>query len=312
MKSMSKGKVVRVVLIAILVCSTLVFVTPTLLSWSSSKHLTSTVSASGIPSVSFVSETYTDDSGSTNVTGWFQNDESIAVSGTMTATLETYPNHILTQTSSTIVLPPVSTSAITVTFVGTPYQNGYAITVKFNANSVSSPTNSGSQTGTQNSNPGVGATAASTKNGFNAGALVIPLVIVGAVVVGSMGGLFMFRRTRVSEEKIKRYTSYDYQNWVMQRLRAHPSSVLESRRGIDGFTGDNIPLSIKQSDNVGRLQVDSFMNGLIQAKTRQGAMVAFGYDAEARAAVTRARANRMDIKLFTVKELIDNKNPSVA
>ena len=250
--------------------------------------------------------------GSTNVTGWFQNNEKFDVTGTATATLHTYQNApVLTKTSGTVLFAAGQTSTVTVTFVGTPYENSYAISITFNANPVSNP-NGGSQTGTQTSNPGGGGTSAPAKSGFNAGVLVIPLVIVGAVVVGSMGGLFMFRRTRVSEEKIRRFTSYDYQNWVMQRLRAHPSSVLESRRGIDGFTGDNIPLAIKQSDNVGRLQVDSFMNGLIQAKTRQGAMVAFGFDAEARAAVTRARTNRMDIKLFTVKELIDNKNPSLA
>jgi hypothetical protein len=65
---------------------------------------------------------------------------------------------------------------------------------------------------------------------------------------------------------------------------------------------------IKQSDSVGRLQVDSFMNALTQAKVRNGVMVAFGYDSDAFAAVSRAKMNRIDIRLVTVKELIDHKD----
>jgi hypothetical protein len=253
----------------------------------------------------------------TSVTGLFQNNENFNVSGIATATVKTSPNAApIAQQSNTTILPANSQTWITILFSNIPYQNGYAITITFNANPVSNPAGGGSGTQTPQNNGGTGTTSTSGKTststgGFNAGSLVVPLIVVGAVVVGSMGGLFMFRKTRLSEEKIRRFTSYDYQNWVMQRLGAQPSSVLDSRRGIDGFTGDKVPLAIKQSDNISRLQVDSFINALIQAKTRQGAIVAFDFDTEARAAVTRARMNRMDIKLVTVKELIDHKDTAL-
>ena len=266
------------------------------------------------PSVTRLDEWMNGDLSTTTVSGTFKNNEKFDVSGVAVATLQTGPNYTpLKESSVTTTIPANSQTDINVVF-NVPYENSFAITINFVANPVTNP-NGGS--GTQSTSPsnGEGGTRSNTgtsTGGFNSGSLVVPLIVVGAVVVGGMGGLFMFRRTRVSEEKVKRFTSYDYQNWVMQRLRAQPSSVLESRKGIDGFTGDHVPLAIKQSDNIGRLQVDSFINALVQAKARQGAMVAFNFDTDARAAVTRARMNRMDIKLVTVKELIDRKDMALA
>jgi len=266
------------------------------------------------PSVTRLDEWMNGDLSTTTVSGTFKNNEKFDVSGVAVATLQTGPNYApLKESSVTTTIPANSQTDINVVF-NVPYENSFAITINFVANPVTNP-NGGS--GTQSTSPsnGEGGTRSNTgtsTGGFNSGSLVVPLIVVGAVVVGGMGGLFMFRRTRVSEEKVKRFTSYDYQNWVMQRLRAQPSSVLESRKGIDGFTSDHVPLAIKQSDNIGRLQVDSFINALVQAKARQGAMVAFNFDTDARAAVTRARMNRMDIKLVTVKELIDRKDMALA
>ena len=121
----------------------------------------------------------------------------------------------------------------------------------------------------------------------------------------------MLKKRRISEQKIKRFTSYEYQDWVLQRLHGHTGSVLDSRKGIDGFSGDNWPVAIKQSDSVDRLQVDIFMNTLIQSKQRSGIIVAFGFTSEANAAASRARTNRIDIKLVTVKDLIERKEAAV-
>ena len=85
----------------------------------------------------------------------------------------------------------------------------------------------------------------------------------------------------------------------------------DSRKGIDGFTGENLPIAIKQSDSLDRLQVDIFMNTLIQAKLRSGVIAAFGFTTEANAAVGRAKMNPIDIKLVTVKELIERKETAL-
>jgi hypothetical protein len=49
------------------------------------------------------------------------------------------------------------------------------------------------------------------------------------------------------------------------------------------------------------------MNAIIQLRARNGIIVAFGFDTEAQAAASRAKMNRIEIKLVTVKELIERK-----
>ena len=168
-------------------------------------------------------------------------------------------------------------------------------------------TNAGGGTGTYTSTQPTYTAPKTSGAGFDFAS--VGLAIVGVVVVAfcAVAGFMVVKRGRLSEEKVRRFTSYEYQDWVMQRLGARASSVLDSRKGIDAFTSDNTPLMIKQSDSVGRLQVDSFLNALTQSKMRSGVLVAFDFDADAHAAVSRARMNRVDIKLVTVKELISHK-----
>jgi len=49
------------------------------------------------------------------------------------------------------------------------------------------------------------------------------------------------------------------------------------------------------------------MNALAQTKIRSGVIVAFGFNSEANAAASRARINRINTKLVTIKELIDHR-----
>jgi hypothetical protein len=243
----------------------------------------------------------------TNVTGIFRNNENVEVYGVATAVVVTSPSASpQTQSSNRTLLPAKGTVYITITYHGLKYEHYYSCLITFAAEPITGPTGGSSGVGTQTASPYSGGTGGG-KGGFNFASIGVPLIAVAAVVVGSMGGILMFRKTRLSEEKVRRFTSYDYQYWVMQRLGGHAGSVLDSRKGIDGFTGDNVPVAIKQSDSVGRLQVDSFMNALTQTKVRRGLVVAFGFDSEAYSAADRAKLNRIDITLVTVKELIEHK-----
>lgn len=234
--------------------------------------------------------------------------------GNVTATLQVSATKIYTQTTN-VTFPPGISTYVQFTFYGVEYEGSYIAKMSFTA--TTGQTTGVTPTPTVNTGGGGGGGGGGTytkptptksaAKAFNYGTLALPLVAIVVAVVGGLGGFMIFKRTRLSESKVRNFTSYAYQDWVMQRLRAHAGSVLDSRRGIDGFTGGNLPLAIKQSD-VGRLQVDSFMNALTQTRGRSGVMVAFGYDNDARAAVSRARINRVDIKLLTVKELVEHKN----
>ena len=246
----------------------------------------------------------------TSVRGDFQNNEKVDVYGVATATVKVSNTESHTQQSNRTLIPAGQSVWIEVLFKGLPYENFYACYIVFKAEPISAPAGGGSSTsggGSHTAGP-THSTGTSSSGGFDFAS--VGLAVVGVVVIAfcAVAGFMVIKKTRVSEQKVKRFTSYEYQDWVMQRLGARAGSVLDSRKGIDAFTNANVPLMIKQSDNVGRLQVDSFMNALTQAKVRSGVLVAFGYDSDAFAAVSRAKMNRIDIRLVTVKELIDHKD----
>ncbi len=260
------------------------------------------------PSVTRVNIQVGGDQVSTNVAGAFKNNEAVDVYGVATAvvTLSNTPGDSLTASSDRTLIKAGETVWITVN-VRVPFEPYHAHVITFAAEPISAPAGTGSQT-TSPSYGGTGQTGSKTSGkGFDFASIAFPVAGIVVVALGSVGGFVMFKKTRLSEQKVRRFTSYEYQDWVMQRLGARAGSALDSRKGIDGFTGENLPVSIKQSDSVDRLQVDLFMNALAQTKIRRGVMVAFGFNSEANAAVNRASMNRIEIKLLTIKELINHK-----
>lgn len=269
------------------------------------------------PSVTLIQTGRGGDRFGTEVRGCFQNNENVDVYGVATATLTTSPSETKTQSSNRTLIPAGQSVWIVIYFLGVPFQNFYAATITFTAEPIEGSTNGGTTddgTGATDGSSNGGTTynpGTTSGEGFNFASVGVPILGVAAVVVGGVTGFMLLKKTRLSEQKVRRFTSYEYQDWVLQRLGGRVGSVLDSRRGIDGFTGDNTPIAIKQSDNVGRVQVDSFMNALTQARARHGIMVAFNFDAEALVAVNRARINRIDIKLLTVKELIEHRETAI-
>jgi hypothetical protein len=309
---MRKSKIAYVLLIAALMFSIINISVPIQQCLGGQKNvgLPFLVAAQSQPNVIIVNRYPTGNYGYTNVTVVLQNNEDFDVHGTATVTLKTYQNPTgTTKTSDEITIPAHQTITTIVPFSRLPYDPAFATFVTFAAQETV-PSTPSTSSGTSGSN---GFTHTSSTGGadFDYGVLTLPISAVAIVVLCVVGGVVVLKKRGVSEQKVKRFTSYEFQDWVLQRLQAHAGSVLDSRKGIDGFTGENVPVSIKQSDSVERLQVDIFMNTLMQAKVRSGVMVAFGFSSEANAAVSRARMNRIDIKLVTVKELIERKETAL-
>jgi len=123
--------------------------------------------------------------------------------------------------------------------VHVPFEPYHAHVITFAAEPISAPAGTGSQT-TIPSYGGTGNTGGNTSSkGFDFASVAFPAVGIVIVALDSVGGFVMFKKTRLSEQKVRRFTSYEYQDWVMQRHGARAGSVLDSRKGIDGFTGDN-------------------------------------------------------------------------
>jgi hypothetical protein len=304
---MRKIKIANVLLIAALMLSISVPTLQQSLGREKNVGLPFLVAAQSQPNVVIVNRYPTGNYGYTNVTIVLRNNENFEVHGIATVTLKTAQNPAGTvETSDVITLPAQQTVTTIVPFSRLPFDPAFATFVTFTAQETvpSTPTTS---SGTSGSNGFTHTPSSSKGTNFDYGVLTLPLSAVVIVVLCAVGGVVVLKKKGVSEQKVKRFTSYEFQDWVLKKLQAHSGSVLDSRKGIDGFTSENVPISIKQSDSVERLQVDIFMNNLMQAKVRSGIMVAFGFSGDANAAVSRARINRIDIKLVTVKELIERK-----
>jgi hypothetical protein len=246
-----------------------------------------------------------------NVSGVFHNSESVEVYGVATATLN-IQTKTLTGDSGRILLPPNSDTMITVSFDNVPFQNFYASMITLTPEDISCPVCSGTGAAgglaTCPDCSGTGYITESAIGGINFSSLGVPIVGVAAVAFGTAAAVVVVKKKKVTEGKIRGLTSFDYNNWVLGRLSGHGASILDARKGIDGLTSDGVPIVIKQSDNVGKMHIDNFLNAVMQIKAKRGIIVAFGFDKEAYAAVSRAKVNyRIEIKALTVKELIEHK-----
>ena len=246
-----------------------------------------------------------------NVSGVFHNSENVEVYGVATATLN-IQTKTLTGDSDRVRLAPNSDTMITVSFDNVKYERFYASMITIIPEDITCPVCSGTgAAGGYATCPdcsGTGYITESAIGGINFSSLGVPIVGVAAVAFGTAAAVVVFKKKKVTEGKIRGLTSFDFNNWVLERLSGHGASILDARKGIDGLTSDGVPIVIKQSDNVGKVHLDNFLNAVMQLKAKRGIIVAFGFDKEAYATVSRAKINyRIEIKALTVKELIEHK-----
>jgi hypothetical protein len=172
----------------------------------------------------------------------------------------------------------------------------------------SSPTSSSHSGTTHTPTPRV--THHTTPKGTTKAGLSYPLIGgIIVVVVAVLGVMLVFVRKRgVSERSLRKYSSAEFQKWVLKRLEGKTSSSRDISMGIDGFTHRGYPLLIKQTDSVSMTDIERFAGALAKSKMRNGVIVAFGYGGDAVRGRVRARTNyRIDIEMLTVSELIYSK-----
>ncbi len=108
-----------------------------------------------------------------------------------------------------------------------------------------------------------------------------------------------------SLKEIKAMEPFEFQNWVFEVLggRVNPRKVGDM--GIDGWVELDMPLQVKQQENVGRVDVDKFETALQRAGKNRGVIVAFSFGAGAIEEVARAKNNQgLEIALKTVEEIL--------
>lgn len=106
-------------------------------------------------------------------------------------------------------------------------------------------------------------------------------------------------------DEIKAMPPFEFQNWVMQKLMGRISKTMTGDMGIDGYTLDNRPIQVKQSEGVGRNVIDNFETALTRANKKSGIIVALSFGKGAYEEVARAKMEQgLEIELKTVKEIL--------
>jgi len=106
-------------------------------------------------------------------------------------------------------------------------------------------------------------------------------------------------------DEVKAMEPFEFQNWVIQKLNGKLSRKLIGDMGIDGWTWDNNPIQVKQTENIGRNVIDNFETALQRANKNHGIIVALSFGKGAYEEVGRAKLEQgLDIELKTMDELI--------
>ena len=146
------------------------------------------------------------------------------------------------------------------------------------------------------------------------GGLNIPLDIGGAalgvaVVAGvAITTVVVVKKRKVSEKGLRKLPPQEFQNWVLKKLAGKPPSLKDSRIGIDGYTMEGQPISIKQSDGIGRDVIEKFASAMGQSRAKNGIIVAYSFGNDAYTGTVKAKINYgLEIQMVTVKDLIESK-----
>jgi len=244
------------------------------------------------------------------VTGIFHNNEIFEVKRTVTAQVKT-----TTQTftnTSTANFPPQSDVTLTLTVAGVKYEQYWSYLIRLtDVNSIEcDDCNGNGYVTVKTTCPDCGGTGLASgfavTNLEGVGGAVIGVIAVGVVVVT---GFFVVKKRRVTEESLRRLTSFEFQAWVVKKMGANSASQRGTYLGVDAFSAEGYPVQIRQEDDVGKRSIDSFAVAVSRNKAKNGSIVAFSFGNDAYEGVMRARLNyRLEIKTVTIKELLANRD----
>jgi DNA modification methylase len=118
--------------------------------------------------------------------------------------------------------------------------------------------------------------------------------------------------TPTTLSELRALEPFEFQNWVINEMRAKQSKKLSSDFGLDGYYDKTIfteraGIQVKQSENVGRNVVDNFETALSRGKFSKGFIVAFSFSKGANEEAARAKSEGLEIRLIKVEDLLLGK-----
>jgi DNA modification methylase len=105
--------------------------------------------------------------------------------------------------------------------------------------------------------------------------------------------------------ELKAIQPFEFQNWVFEKLHGRVNPRKTGDMGIDGWIELDVPTQVKQSENVGRVDVDKFETAIRRYGKNRGVIIAFSYTKDAYEEVARVKnEEEVEIRLKTVEEIL--------
>lgn len=156
---------------------------------------------------------------------------------------------------------------------------------------------------------GSGEEAGEQKGDLDIGGAVYGAAAVAVVAGVAIAAFVVVKKRGVKEEDLRKLPPSEFQNWVLKRIVGKSSSQSDARMGIDGYTIEGQPISIKQADDVGRNAFENFASAMGRRNAKNGTIVAFSFGNDAIRGKVRAKLHYgLEIEMVTVKELIESRN----
>ena len=128
-------------------------------------------------------------------------------------------------------------------------------------------------------------------------------VIAAVAVIGAITAFVLVKKRKVNEKSLRKYSSPNFQDWVIKRFNGKPS---DPSSGINGFTQGGQPLLIKQSD-VTLAEVTDFVNVLAKGRAQKGTIVAFNFDKDTIEGRVDALDKGIELQMLRIAELVNKR-----
>ncbi len=143
-----------------------------------------------------------------------------------------------------------------------------------------------------------------------------------------IGRGFVVRDLPKTEAELRKYPAFEFENWAVVALGGIPNKAQVGDLGIDGriypvsampemrvkenvemdFMDVWYPIQVKQTDKVGRPDIDAFETAMQRAKRKLGYFVGFDFTGDALFEIDRfRRTTECEIKPLTVREILDEE-----
>jgi len=114
----------------------------------------------------------------------------------------------------------------------------------------------------------------------------------------------------VTLEELKAIKPFEFQSWVISKIKGTHSNRKSGDMGIDGWTFmEHKPVQVKQSESIGRNIIDNFETAIRRANYNIGFIYAFSF---ARGAIEEAARAELDdgitIKLIRIEDLVKGQD----